>query len=98
MGAVISRILLALAGAAASFGLTVAVSHYAYGSPIPGFNTPVSELHRFGVAFERVRDNYPEKPADRTLVENALDGMLTTLDAHSIYFDPDTFSAMETKA
>ncbi|HEV2649784.1 MAG TPA: S41 family peptidase [Rhizomicrobium sp.] len=98
MGVAISRILLALVGAAASFGLTVAVSHFAYGSPIPGFNTPVSELHRFGVAFEKVRDNYPEKPSDRTLVENALDGMLATLDAHSSYFDPDTFSAMETKA
>jgi len=98
MGAVLSRVVLAVVGASASFVLTVAVSHYAYGKPIPGFETPTNELHRFGVAFERVRDNYADKPDDRTLVENALDGMLTTLDAHSSYFDADTFSAMETKA
>src|ERR1700759_2563048 len=98
MGTGLNRVLLAVVGAAASFGLTVGVSHDAYGAQIPGFATPVSQLHRFGIAFEKVRDNYPDKPEDRTLVENAIDGMLTNLDAHSSYFDPETFSAMETKA
>jgi carboxyl-terminal processing protease len=55
-------------------------------------------LALFGQAFERVRDNYVDKPEDRTLVENAIGGMLTHLDAHSSYFDPRTYDAMQTKA
>ena len=84
-------------GAAAGFGLAVAATHFAYGANIPGFRTE-GELNRFGLAFERVRDNYLTQPADRQLVENAISGMLTNLDAHSSYFDPQTFAAMETKA
>src|SRR6202012_5773931 len=53
---------------------------------------------RFGEAFQQVRDNYLEKPQDRTLVEGAIGGMLSNLDAHSSYFDPRTYEAMETKA
>ena len=88
---------LVAAGALAGFGLAVAATHFAYGANIPGMGT-TSELNRFGLAFERVRDNYLSQPEDRQLVENAIGGMLTNLDAHSSYFDPETFAAMETKA
>jgi carboxyl-terminal processing protease len=84
-------------GAVLGFGLALAASHFAYGALGPVFTTE-NQLQRFGVAFETVRDHYVVKPADRTLVENALSGMLSDLDAHSSYFDPRTFEAMETKA
>ncbi|HXC55201.1 MAG TPA: S41 family peptidase [Rhizomicrobium sp.] len=91
-----NRLFLVAMGAVAGFALAVAASHFAYGA-IPLFSTE-SQLARFGDAFQRVRDNYLEKPEDRTLVENAIGGMLSNLDAHSSYFDPKTFEAMETKA
>ncbi|HEX4302027.1 MAG TPA: S41 family peptidase [Rhizomicrobium sp.] len=91
-----NRLFLVAIGAIAGFGLAVAATHFAYGA-IPMFTTE-SQLARFGVAFERVRDNYLDKPEDRTLVEGAIGGMLTNLDAHSSYFDPKTYEAMETKA
>ncbi len=92
-----NRLLLIVVGAMAGFGLAVAATHFAYGAIGP-VQTTEGELARFGLAFERVRDNYLEKPEDRTLVENAISGMLTNLDAHSSYFDPKTYEAMETKA
>ncbi len=91
-----NRLFLLALGAAMGFGLAFAASHFAYGA-IPLFGTQ-DQLARFGLAFERVRDNYLEKPEDRKLVENAIGGMLTNLDAHSSYFDRRAFDAMETKA
>jgi carboxyl-terminal processing protease len=38
--------------------------------------------------FNKVRDNYAEKPDDARLVKGAIDGMLASLDPHSTYFDP----------
>jgi carboxyl-terminal processing protease len=92
-----NRLLLTALGVAAGFGLAVVASHFAYGAIGPG-NNAAAQLLRFGVAFERVRDNYLDKPQDRTLVENAIGGMLSNLDAHSSYFDPRTYEAMQTKA
>ncbi|HEY4943978.1 MAG TPA: S41 family peptidase [Rhizomicrobium sp.] len=91
-----NRLFLVALGAVAGFGLALAASHFAYGA-IPLFSTE-SQLARFGVAFDRVRENYLDKPEDRTLVEGAIGGMLSNLDAHSSYFDPRTYEAMETKA
>jgi carboxyl-terminal processing protease len=91
-----NRLFLVLFGAAAGFGLALAATHFAYGA-IPLFSAE-SQLSRFGVAFERVRDNYLEKPEDRRLVEGAIGGMLSNLDAHSSYFDPKTYEAMQTRA
>jgi carboxyl-terminal processing protease len=85
------------AGVAAGVGLATAATHFAYGSSAPDFRT-ANELSRFGLAFERVRDNYLSEPEDRQLIENAIGGMLSNLDAHSSYFDPKTFAAMQTKA
>ena len=93
----IKGVCLVAVGAVAGIGLAVAATHFAYGANFAGLRTE-SELNRFGLAFERVRDNYLVQPQDRQLVENAIGGMLSDLDAHSSYFDPDTFAAMETKA
>jgi carboxyl-terminal processing protease len=88
---------LVVAGGLAGFGLALAATHFAYGANVVSLRTE-SELGRFGLAFERVRDNYLSQTEDRQLVENAIGGMLSNLDAHSSYFDPKTFAAMETKA
>jgi len=91
-----NRIFQVALGAVMGVGLALAASHFAYGA-IPLFSTQ-SQLARFGIAFQQVRDNYLDQPDDRALVENAIGGMLTNLDAHSSYFDAKTFEAMETKA
>ncbi|PKQ08600.1 MAG: peptidase S41 [Alphaproteobacteria bacterium HGW-Alphaproteobacteria-12] len=53
------------------------------------------QLNLFGDVFERVRADYVEPTDDAKLVENAINGMLTSLDPHSSYMTPKTFRDMQ---
>ena len=44
-------------------------------------------LNLFGDVFERVRADYVEKPEEKQLIENAIQGMISGLDPHSSYMD-----------
>ena len=82
----------------AVFGLAVAV-----GIGVISFNTTSSvssaaksddtyrQLTLFGDAFELIRDEYVEEVDDKTLIENAINGMLSNLDPHSSYLSDDAF-------
>jgi len=50
----------------------------------------------FADVFNKVRDNYAEKPDDDKLVKGAIDGMLASLDPHSTYFDPKALQDFQT--
>ncbi|MFD1695634.1 S41 family peptidase [Roseibium aestuarii] len=53
------------------------------------------QLNLFGDIFERVRSDYVEVPDDAQLIENAINGMLTSLDPHSSYLSPKNFRDMQ---
>src|SRR5437016_687202 len=53
------------------------------------------QLSLFGDVFERVRADYVEKPDDGELVQSAINGMLSGLDPHSSYMDPNGFREMQ---
>lgn len=53
------------------------------------------QLNLFGDVFERVRAQYVEEKDDKELIENALNGMLSSLDPHSSYLSPDRFKEMK---
>jgi carboxyl-terminal processing protease len=52
-------------------------------------------LELFGDVFERVRRDYVEEVSDQTLIENAINGMLTSLDPHSGYMPAKGFQDMQ---
>ncbi len=52
-------------------------------------------LELFGDVFERVRSEYVEPVKDKDLIENALNGMLTSLDPHSGYLNAKSFEEMK---
>ena len=52
-------------------------------------------LKVFGDVVERVRGDYVEPVNDRQLIENALNGMLSGLDAHSSYMNAKAFKDMQ---
>ena len=52
------------------------------------------QLKLFGDVFERVRADYVEKVTDEKLIEMAIQGMLSSLDPHSSYLNPDSFRDM----
>ena len=53
------------------------------------------QLTLFGEVFERVRTEYVDRPDDSKLIGSAINGMLTGLDPHSSYMDPDSFHEIE---
>ncbi|HEX3952555.1 MAG TPA: S41 family peptidase [Stellaceae bacterium] len=53
------------------------------------------QLTLFGDVFELVRSNYVDEVTDETLVEGAMNGMLTALDPHSNYLNAKNFNDMK---
>jgi carboxyl-terminal processing protease len=53
------------------------------------------QLSVFGDIFERVRATYVTVPEDKALVRAAINGMLSSLDPHSSYLDPDEAKDMQ---
>ncbi len=53
------------------------------------------QLNLFGDVFERVRADYVEEVSDSKLIEAAINGMLSSLDPHSSYLNPQRFEDMQ---
>src|SRR5258708_13938901 len=53
------------------------------------------QLNLFGDVFELVRADYVDDVSDDTLVEGAINGMLTALDPHSNYLNAKNFNDMK---
>jgi len=53
------------------------------------------ELNLFGDVFEKVRSEYVDEVTDDTLIEGAINGMLTSLDPHSNYLNAKNFNDMK---
>jgi carboxyl-terminal processing protease len=55
------------------------------------------QLDLFGEVFERIRAEYVEDISDKELIDAAISGMLSSLDPHSSYLDPDNYQNMQTQ-
>jgi carboxyl-terminal processing protease len=53
------------------------------------------QLNLFAEVFERVRSDYVEEVGDETLVETAINGMLSSLDPHSSYLNAKNYKDMQ---
>jgi carboxyl-terminal processing protease len=56
---------------------------------------PVNDLRVFSEVMERIQSAYIEDVDDKTLLRNAIRGMLNELDPHSAYLTPDQFQDLE---
>ena len=52
-------------------------------------------LNLFGEVYERVKDDYVEEVEDEQMIENAINGMLSSLDPHSGYLSRKAFKEMQ---
>ncbi len=57
---------------------------------------PLDELRTFADVFNQIRSGYVEEIDDSTLLEYAIQGMLTGLDPHSSYLSRDAFQDLQT--
>ncbi|MBL8581278.1 MAG: S41 family peptidase [Rhizobiaceae bacterium] len=69
-----------------------------YGAPSTVANAAGSDTYKqlaiFGDVFERVRAQYVTPPEEKALVESAINGMLSSLDPHSSYLNPEAAKDM----
>ncbi len=56
---------------------------------------PLNELRNFSDIFARIKTDYVEDVDDKTLLEHAIRGMLTGLDPHSTYLNPDEYKELK---
>ncbi|HVP14024.1 MAG TPA: S41 family peptidase [Terriglobales bacterium] len=55
----------------------------------------MSQLRLFGQVLNAVQQNYVEAPDNEKLIQGAIDGMLKTLDPHSVYLPPQRAQRMD---
>ncbi|GEO85810.1 MULTISPECIES: S41 family peptidase [Alphaproteobacteria] len=92
----IRRASLVLVGAL--MGATAMSVLYSAGIPAQAAGTSTyKELSIFGDVFERIRAQYVTPPDEEKLVENAINGMLTSLDPHSVYMNAKDAADMQTQ-
>src|SRR5258708_13009773 len=83
--------------AAAAATLFVFALHQDVGAASSSSNTQdtYKQLNLFGDVFELVRNGYVDDVKDDTLIEGAINGMLTALDPHSNYLNAKNFNDMK---
>lgn len=65
-------------------------------APLPNKSPlPLDELRTFAEVMDRIKAAYVEPVDDKTLLENAIKGMLSNLDPHSAYLEPEAFQELQ---
>lgn len=64
-------------------------------APAPSEALPLNDLRTFAEVLERIKTAYVEPIDDKTLFENAIKGMLSNLDPHSSYLEPEAFRELQ---
>lgn len=54
-----------------------------------------NDINQFSNSIEAIQDYYIKKVNDKTLLDNALNGMLTRLDPHSAYLNTDALNSLK---
>lgn len=89
---VISRLLRPhLSGMGAALALLLATGSSALAASAETYE----QLNLFGDVFERVRNDHVVEAKDNELIESAINGMLSSLDPHSSYLNPESYREMQ---
>ena len=56
---------------------------------------PIDELRTFAEVYSAIKQGYVEPVEDKTMINNAISGMLSNLDPHSSYLDADAFKELQ---
>lgn len=87
-----------------SFGILLALTGARAGAetaappaptPPPAQDLPLDDLRTFAEVFGRIKADYVEGVQDKSLIENAIRGMLSGLDPHSSYLDSEEYRELQ---
>ena len=88
---------LVVTGVALGFGLTFGAGVLAQRETqaVKVEALPINELRTFTDVYARIKADYVEPVDDKTLLTHAIRGMLSGLDPHSTYLDPEEFKELQ---
>ncbi len=82
-----------------TMGVALSIGHGVFAEreaqPAVSASLPLDELRNFTDVFARIKNDYVESVDDKTLLENAIRGMLAGLDPHSAYLDEEEFKDLQ---
>ncbi len=78
-----------IAGVAISLGVTATAQREAKPT------LPLEELRQFSEIFGSIKTNYVEPVEDKKLITEAISGMISGLDPHSAYLEPDAYKELQ---
>jgi carboxyl-terminal processing protease len=73
----------------------LSVSFYVAAADDQAQQLPLDELRNFAEVFNQIRTGYVEEIDDSTLLEYAIQGMLSSLDPHSMYLTGDALQSLQ---
>ena len=79
----------------AVIGVSLTVGQGVFADKHRANTLPLKELRTFTEIFAKIKNDYVEPIADKTLLENAIRGMLTGLDPHSAYLVPEDYKELQ---
>ena len=85
-----------LVGIGITFGVSLSIGHGVFAErPAADATLPLEELRSFTQVFARIKADYVEPVDDKTLLENAIRGMVSGLDPHSSYLDISDYKDLQ---
>lgn len=96
MNSYLKNILILVAGAL--LGLSLVLGHGVWADRGTSLSTglPIDEIRSLSEVFDKIQRNYVEEVDDKTLLENAIRGMLSGLDPHSAYLNREEYKVLRT--
>ncbi|MDH5299741.1 MAG: S41 family peptidase [Gammaproteobacteria bacterium] len=88
------QILILCTGVVLGVSLSIVSTVFAEKEEVP-MSIPVNELRTFNEVFAKIKSDYVEPVDDKTLLENAIRGMLQGLDPHSNFLDADGYKELQ---
>jgi len=80
-----------------TLGVSLAIGHGVWAEKKDETYTPIplNELRSLTEVFGRIKQDFVEPVSDKTLLENAIRGMLSGLDPHSTYLDAEGYKELQ---
>ncbi|MCP4040572.1 MAG: S41 family peptidase [Gammaproteobacteria bacterium] len=85
---------LPLLAAGIALGIMLSLGQSVMADKEKGKTLPLKDLRTFSDVFEKIKNDYVEPVEDKDLLTSAIRGMLTGLDPHSSYLEPDAYKEL----
>lgn len=76
------------------FGIALTIGSSVFAKRNDSRTIPLEDIRTLSEVFGKIKENYVEDIPDKTLLENAIRGMLTGLDPHSTYLDVASYKEL----